>query len=747
MPDSAQSIKARLFPLTPVEYRLEWLIERLPRTRIAIDLTPHTDLHPLDPDRQEYKADGENASFKFSPLPSGWYYLEAAITRHNGDRTARIHGVTLIGQIFDIPIPSNLRGTVREVFHLPEQVTEIYWQPTATAGFFSQSDLLIHKISSLESVLRRGFRVFTELWKHRHSPPEERGGLTLGNALFNHQFAYLQTAYFQLQRYKGKDYPTFIKRQEKLTPAALDAMRTQFPTFQRRYDFSLIVVIDQPNPPWLSHCIESIQNQIYPTWELFIVSAEQPHSTIRHPRIHWLTEGNASHATRFNRALALAKGDFMAEISPYDTLAPHALFVVAQHLQHHPESTWIYSDHDEIDETGQRTRPCFKPDWNPDLFTAYPYIGNLCLHQTKAIQQLGGYRNEYAGAEAYDLCLRVLNKSIQTITHLPQVFYHQRATPWTDEKTTHSSGKTALRNFFLDTNIKVNDGIFPGSWHIQHPIPALPPLVSLLIPTRDKAEILAKCITSIQQKTSYPNWEILVIDNQSTEDNAQSYLTQLTNDPRIRVLTYNHPFNYSAINNFAASQANGEILVLLNNDTEIITPEWLTELVRHAIRPDIGAVGAKLLYSNGLVQHAGVVLGIGGVAGHVHKYLNDDDHGYCHRANLTQNYSAVTAACLAVQKTKFHQVDGLDENLRVALNDVDFCIKLLQTGYRNLYTPHAKLYHHESLSRGHDDTPEKMQIFKQEFEYMKEKWGKLLNQDNSYNQNMTRQSEDFSVQN
>jgi GT2 family glycosyltransferase len=270
------------------------------------------------------------------------------------------------------------------------------------------------------------------------------------------------------------------------------------------------------------------------------------------------------------------------------------------------------------------------------------------------------------------------------------------------------------------------------------------PLVSIIIPTRDKAGILKACVESIRHGTDYAAWEILIVDNGSIEPQTLAWFEEVQHDARIQVVSFAGPFNYSAINNFAVRHAKGEIIVLLNNDIEVITPDWLTEMVGHALRPEIGAVGAKLLYPNGMVQHAGVVLGIGGVAGHDHRYLGGTEPGYYFRAIATQNYSVVTAACLAVRKSVYEEIGGLDAvNLRVAFNDVDFCLKLLKAGYRNVFTPHALLYHHESLSRGHDDTPEKQEIFEYEFGYMKTFWGNIA--DSSYNPNLSLEFEDFSL--
>ena len=264
-------------------------------------------------------------------------------------------------------------------------------------------------------------------------------------------------------------------------------------------------------------------------------------------------------------------------------------------------------------------------------------------------------------------------------------------------------------------------------FRVRHPLKQPFPLVSIVIPTRDRPDLLGPCVRSVMEKTTYANWELLIADNDSSAPDALALLEQLSTVPAIRVLRAPGPFNYSRINNCAARVANGQVLVLLNNDTEVITPDWLDELVSHAMREGIGAVGAKLLYPDNSVQHGGVVLGLGGIAGHAHRFLPHDAPGYMNLAVSTQNIAAVTGACLAVRREHFEAVGGLDESLAVAFNDIDFCLRLRQTGLRNVFTPWAQLYHHESVSRGLDDTDEKRQVYQQERIFMQERWGVLLN--------------------
>jgi GT2 family glycosyltransferase len=412
-----------------------------------------------------------------------------------------------------------------------------------------------------------------------------------------------------------------------------------------------------------------------------------------------------------------------------------------------PDCALVYSDDDELDHSGQRTAPRFKPDWNPDLLSSSHYLGQVSLYRRDRLLEIGGYRPGFAGAEDYDLCLRYTNNLPgSAIRHVPQITCHCRPKGETVAGTTaHDSGKRALEDFFAGRGVFVEDGPAPQHYRIRHPLPDPLPLVSIIIPTRDQGNILAACIDSIVRKTTYSNWEILIVDNQTTEPSALAYLETVQLDPRIRVLRYDKPFNYAAINNTAAMQARGEVLALLNNDVEVITSDWLEEMVGHALRPGIGAVGAKLLYANNTVQHAGVILGLGGIAGHGHKYLSADAPGYCHRAVVAQNLSAVTGACLVVRTSIFTEVGGLDEYFAVAFNDIDFCLRLLERGYRNVFTPYAKLYHHESLSRGQDNSPAKHAVFVRESSLMQQRWKDILAQDRAYNPNLSTDFEGFSL--
>jgi glycosyltransferase involved in cell wall biosynthesis len=541
------------------------------------------------------------------------------------------------------------------------------------------------------------------------------------------------------------------------------AIEQQVSVLPRKPLISIIMPVYNPPVAFLRQALDSVIGQIYPHWELCIADDASTDPTVGVLLKHYQgvdsrikvafrdTNGHISRAS--NTALELATGEFIALMDQDDLIPPQALYHVAVEINRYPESDLIYSDEDKINENGERCDPYFKPDWNPDLFYSHNLITHLGVYRTRLVRELGGFRQGLEGSQDYDLALRISSVIPENhIRHIPRVLYHWRihsestASAESGNKLyAYTAAQKALTEHLAPVGGRVESGPFLGTYRVRYPIPEPPPLVSLIIPTRDHVDILRNCIESIRNKTLYRNWEILVIDNQSKEPATLSYLRELVKDPRIHVLKYDAPFNYSAINNFAVNKACGEIIGLLNNDVEVIEPDWLGEMVSHALRREIGAVGAKLLYPDGRIQHSGVILGLGGLAAHAHRFFDWDTPGYCGHSRLIKNYSAVTGACLVVRKSVYQEVGGLDETqLKVAYNDVDFCLRIREAGYRNLYTPYAVLYHHESVSRGYEDTEEKRARFMAETLFMRGKWGAQLDNDPSYNPNLTTSKEDFS---
>jgi glycosyltransferase involved in cell wall biosynthesis len=563
----------------------------------------------------------------------------------------------------------------------------------------------------------------------------------------------------------ASSYASWIQAYDTIGPDDLGHVQTMAGLLPHQPRISVVMPVYNSPEAYLRRAIESVQAQRYENWELCIADdastcphvrrvLEQYARIDERVKVCFRTDnGHISAAS--NSALALATGDYIALMDHDDEIPAHALFVVADAINRHPHADLIYSDEDKIDADGRRYDPYFKSDWNEGLFLSHNMISHLGVYRTALVRAVGGFREGYEGSQDYDLALRCVEQTTgDRIVHLPFVLYHWRAIPGStahapEEKSyAYTAALRALNDHFLRRGYRgeVVHTQSRGLYRARFAVPEPAPLVSILIPTRDSHHILSACVNSLLNKTTYPRYEILIVDNQSSDPETLSYLETLTRDPRVRVLRYDLPFNYSAINNFAVRQARGEVICLLNNDIEVITPDWLGEMVAHAMRPDIGAVGAKLLYPDDTVQHGGVVLGLGGIAGHAFHRLPRSAPGFAGRAIIGQELSAVTAACMVMRRDVYELAGGFEEgHLKVAFNDVDFCLRVKRLGYRIYWTPHALLYHHESKSRGIDDTPEKRARFASEVAYMRANWAEWLDDDAAYSPNLTLDTGDFAL--
>ncbi|MFL0556302.1 MULTISPECIES: glycosyltransferase [Paenibacillus] len=559
-----------------------------------------------------------------------------------------------------------------------------------------------------------------------------------------------------------QNYQNWVKA-KKLTVNRIQEIKHEISQFSYNPLISIIVPVYNVDEKWLRKCIESVRNQLYPNWELCIADDASPKKHIREVLNEYMQldsrikvvfrEENGHISECSNSALAIANGEFVGLLDHDDELAIDALYENVKLLNKHPNADLIYSDEDKITEEGERHSPFFKPDWSPDLLLSQMYICHFSIYRKSIIDQIGGFRKGYEGSQDYDLALR-FTEITDAIYHIPKILYHWRTIPESTasgavaKNYSDDSGYKALQDAVIrrGLNAKVERIDIPNAYILRYQ-PIGDPLVSIIIPTRNMADILEKCLISIFTKTNYPNFEVIIADNGSNEEETiQLFNKWMEKEPnRFRVIRIDIPFNYSRINNNAVSEAKGDLILLLNNDVEVISENWITDMAGQAVREQIGAVGACLLYPDNTIQHAGVVLGIGGVAGHSHKYFDAEDYGYFSRLRLISNYSAVTAACLMVRKSIFEEVGGLEEDLQVAFNDIDFCLKIREKGYYNIFLPQVKLYHYESKSRGHEDTPEKIRRFNSEVDYMKKKWGTQLENDPFYNVNLTKEREDFSL--
>ena len=478
-----------------------------------------------------------------------------------------------------------------------------------------------------------------------------------------------------------------------------------------------------------------LESQCYPEWEV-------------------ITAPDADPAGALAAGLAAARGDYVLLLPAGAMLPPSALYHYAAALQHARQAVLLYGDHDEISPQSTRQNPWFKPQWNPDLFLAQDYVTMACAVQTQAAREALAAHP----AQPYGLLLAVTGAGREDapqpqILHIPHILAHLPGPAGGDQPARlaavarHLAGTGAGTG--ADTGAITGATVHPGpfdSLRVDWPLPDAPPLVSIIIPSRDQARLLQSCVDGVLAQTRYGAFEIIIVDNGSTQPAALAYLDHIAKNPRVRVLRYNHPFNFAAINNFAARHAAGEYLCLLNNDIEVTDADWLTALMRQAIRPQVGAVGAKLLYDDGCIQHAGVVIGLGGAAGHAHRFQPNAARGYFARAHLAHRVSAVTAACLVVAKSKFDAVGGLDEDsFAVAFNDVDLCLKLQAADWHNIYEPRACLIHHESKSRGGVFSPAPVNDYAGELAMLQQRWAARGFCDPLHHPQLDRQSETYRI--
>lgn len=552
----------------------------------------------------------------------------------------------------------------------------------------------------------------------------------------------------------AKDYYISAQRREQEENA-------QFPK-----DIKISVLVPLYNTPesFLKAMIESVQAQTYRNWELCLADGSDKENSyvgeickkyadgdkrIKYERL----ERNLGISENTNACIRMATGEYIALFDHDDLLHPSALYEVMRAICEHG-ADFIYTDENTFSEEPRDAyNPHFKPDFSPDTLRSYNYICHLSVFSRELLDSVGYFRSEYDGSQDYDLILRLTEKA-KKVFHIRKILYYWRAHKNSVAQDvgakpyTVTAAKKALAAHLERCGLKgeVLDSSVPTTYHIKYEIDGNP-LISVIIPNKDHTDDLEVCLKSLYEKSSYKNFEVIIVENNSTEKETFEYYEVLSQKhSNIKIVTWEGIFNYSAINNFGVNYAKGEYILLLNNDVEIINGSCLEEMLMFAQRKDVGAVGAKLYYSDDTVQHAGVILGLGGTAGHAHKHFNRTHPGYMARASIAQNLSACTAACLMMRRDVFDEVGGLDESFEVAFNDVDLCMKIRKKGYLIVFTPYAELYHYESKSRGNDSTPEKLERFRGEIDRFKSKWQKQLDDgDPYYNPNLTLTRDDFSL--
>jgi len=625
------------------------------------------------------------------------------------------------------------------------------------------------------------FRIFKKSWARWKKHGFNGMYIRLENEYKNINPNYERKASLKIKNIEN-DYQTYLKK-EKFKIEKLN----YYPFF------SIIIPVYNISTKYLKNAILSALNQKYKNFEICIsddCSTDEEILKIlksfeKEEKIKIVYRNTNGHISEnLNSAIEIAKGEYLVFLDHDDMLSPYALYENAKIINKNPNVKLIYSDEDKIDENNNRFSPYFKSDWNRDLFFSQNYINHLTVIKKDIVDKIAGFRKGYEGSQDYDLILRSLNYiKDEEILHIPKILYHWRAIKGSTALESSAkeyatiAGINSLKDFFKSQSqeVEVIEGLIPHSYKVVYPVPKKSfkdliknfqysdinkqiylkdsnkiiddekILVSIIIPTKDKVEYLRRCIDSILEKTKYENYEVIILSNNSVEKETFEYFNELSRYEKIKIVEYNVEFNYSKINNYAVLHSKGDILVFVNNDVEIISENWLCEMIQHNLRKDIGVVGAKLYYENDTIQHAGVILGIGGVAGHAHKYFHKNEDGYFGRLKLIQNFSAMTAALMSVRRDIFEEVGGFEEELSVAFNDIDFSLKVMQKGYRNLWTPYIQAYHYESISRGKEDTPEKVNRFNKEVAYMKKKWDYFLLKDRYYNPNLTLEKEDFSI--
>lgn len=529
--------------------------------------------------------------------------------------------------------------------------------------------------------------------------------------------------------------------------------------FKNMPKISIVVPMYHTKEKFLKELVNSVLQQTYSNWELCFADGSETQNEKLHKilekdrriKYQFLHE-NKGISENTNQAIKMATGDYIALLDHDDVLAKYALYEVVKRINQFPEAEFLYSDEDKIDQNGNRFDAYFKPEFAPDTLRCQNYICHFSVFKKELMDKLGGFRSEFDGAQDYDIFLRMSEVvKPENIKHIPRILYH-----WRVHKGSTAMENSEAKNYAFDNGIKaieahlervglagkVSNGAIPGIYRIDYEVKGNPK-VSLVIPNKDGKEILEVCINSVLQKTTYENYEIVIVENNSETEEIFAYYKELEKNEKIKVVKYPKTgFNYSGIVNFGVKNCTGEYVVQLNNDTELLTPNWLEIMLGFAQRSDVGAVGVKLYYPDETIQHAGIIVGLGGVAGNRFKSIPKKGHGYFAQESMIQNLSAVTAACIMTPKSMYEEVGYMDETLAVAFNDVDFCLKIREKGYLIVYNPFVEFVHYESKSRGEENTPEKIKRFQGEINRFKEKWQNFLDEgDPYYNINLSLDTE------
>lgn len=671
----------------------------------------------------------------------GWYLIKGVISFTNEKYIKKI-AVFYPDRIEYIDLPVTRKGLINFVFEIKDTAQKLIVCPDEKVEEIKP--VCIKKISKLEALLRI-YRRILPVFFDKHLPNLEliqAFNLSLGKALFKPRETYYQISYARAKRlYKNISYEDWIKNFDELT----DEKRKKLTEKASSINIKVSLLV-----PWVENLecgirtIESVKKQIYKNWELFVCAQDE--------KIYETFKDNYKDDKRIKIVLSKnpfelfvknLEGEFLGVIFCGDTLSENALISMLEYVD--KNTVVLYSDNDFI-VNEKRTNPQFKPDWNYEYLLSYNYVQNLVLFRKKEILEIGGFNEDAGSYVIYEVLIRLSEKvKKENVKHVPQVLYHSLAS----KKIEDWERCVSILNKHLAKKkqiLEVKKGYIPHTFKVIYKLPSPPPLVSIIIPTKDKHNFLKTCIYSILNKTTYSNYEIIILDNGSRQKETLEFFNEISKIENIRILRLDIPFNFSKFVNIGVSYSRGLYIILLNNDTEVVTEDWIESLISYACQDYVGAVGAKLLYPDGTIQHAGVIVGLHGVADHAFKGLDGNSYGYMFRAILPQDLLAVTAACMMFRKEVFEKVGGFDESFPVNFNDTDFCLKLIEKGFRVIYNPYVILYHHEHATRGETMMEPSMlkQAQKERKKFVK-RWKKYILNDPFYNPNLNRYKNDFSI--
>lgn len=733
---------------------------RMYRTSSRPTFMPARDIEVVD---GGYVSTGDDPQFAILPdwrgINPGWALLTMDVT--TGEETPRPILYAFAGddgaQVFTYPISGYMKGSEKRLIVLPAGVRSLRFDPTDKKGVRLQiNHLSVRNLGKL-ALIGEGYAALDGAKRRSLLNALLRGDVRTAKVIVRNGV---------VGRYDKGEYGAWVELYDTLTEQDIARLRVLGEKLSTKPLISIVMPVYNPRPKYLRKALDSVLGQTYAHWELCIADDASTNPEVRQILVEYaekdsrvkvvFREVNGHISAASNSALERVTGEFIALMDHDDALPPHALYLVAEEINSHPDADLIYTDEDKVDEQDRRHDPHFKTDWNRELFYSQNFVAHMGVYRTSIVRKIEGFRVGFEGSQDYDFVLRfLLHTNADRIRHIPHVLYHWRIFPGVTSFSTDNpdasveTARRALTEYFQ--KVEPTAGVvpirqFPGWWRIKRQPPAVLPRVSLIVPTRDRLEVLEVAINGLLRETDYPNLEVIIVDNDSVDPSTLAFFDSVKKDPRVQVLRVSGAFNFSALNNRAAEVATGTVLGFINNDIEVIHADWLMELVTQVCQPNVGAAGAKLYYANDTIQHAGVVMGLYGVAAHGHRHFPRNTIGYFGRPMLVQNTSAVTAACMVVPKAVFDEVGGYDEvNLTVGYNDVDLCLKIRTAGYDIVFTPFAELYHLESVSRGENLTVAQIERDAREREYMLSRWRDEIVYDPFYSPNLTNTAEDYSL--